>query len=179
MQHHLAFNRTRSNYHCHDASNKVLPSSSCDHHYCSRVSSPSSQTFVSSSLVHHNGRRHYQSGPTSSNSSLLDEEQQSSRKISHGDEIDCTTKLTCTVLNTDGFRRRKSASLNSPANSGRRSLVQSESHSDRRSPFVFNRVSSDCWWTWEAGIALALAELFGKCIRWSPLHALDCYRSVE
>jgi len=32
------------------------------------------------------------------------------------DDIDCTTKLTCL---TDGFRRKKSASLNSPANSGK------------------------------------------------------------
>jgi hypothetical protein len=32
------------------------------------------------------------------------------------DEIDCTSKLTCL---TDGFRRKKSASLNSPANSGK------------------------------------------------------------
>jgi hypothetical protein len=51
---------------------------------------------------------------------LIDDEQQqqSNRRISNGDELDCTTKLTCTVTNNEGFRRKKSASLNSPANSG-------------------------------------------------------------
>jgi hypothetical protein len=80
---------------------------------------PSTQTFVSSSLIQQqNGRRYQTSGPASSNSSLIDDEQQSNRKISNGDEIDCTTKLTCTVTTNEGFRRKKSASLNSPANSG-------------------------------------------------------------
>jgi len=37
------------------------------------------------------------------------------------DEIDCLTKSTCL---TDGFRRKKSASLNSPANSGRKNLFE-------------------------------------------------------
>lgn len=53
----------------------------------------------------------------------MDDEQQqqqlSNRKISNGDEIDYTTKLTCTVANNEVFRRKKSASLNSPANSGK------------------------------------------------------------
>ncbi len=57
---------------------------------------------------------------------MIDEDQQQlHRKNSNGDEIDCTTKLTCTVTTNEGFRRKKSASLNSPANSGktRRDLV--------------------------------------------------------
>jgi hypothetical protein len=54
---------------------------------------------------------------SSSNSSVLGDE--SSRRISNSDEIDCTTKLTCSI---DGFRRKKSASLNSPANSGKRNF---------------------------------------------------------
>jgi len=37
------------------------------------------------------------------------------------DEIDCTTKLTCAI---DGFRRKKSSSLNSPANSGRKKFIK-------------------------------------------------------
>ncbi len=49
----------------------------------------------------------------SSNSSITGDE--SSGRISNGDEIDCVTKLNCPL---DGFRRKKSASLNSPANSG-------------------------------------------------------------
>lgn len=52
---------------------------------------------------------------SSSNSSMLNDDD-SSRKVSNSDEIDCTVKL---VYTTDGFRRKKSASLNSPANSGR------------------------------------------------------------
>jgi hypothetical protein len=51
---------------------------------------------------------------------LIDDEQQINRRISNGDETDCTTKLTCTVTTNDGFRRKKSASLNSPANSGKK-----------------------------------------------------------
>ncbi|CAF4270441.1 unnamed protein product, partial [Rotaria magnacalcarata] len=42
------------------------------------------------------------------------------RRISNGDERDCTTKLTCAVANSEVFRRKKSASLNSPANSENR-----------------------------------------------------------
>ncbi len=49
-----------------------------------------------------------------------EQQQQSNRRISNDDEIDCTTKLTCTVTTNEGFRRKKSASLNSPANSGRK-----------------------------------------------------------
>lgn len=120
----ISLNRTQSNYHCNDSSSKLSPSlatSNCCHQYCSRTS-PSTQTFVSSSLLQQqNGRRHQISGATSSNSSLIDDEQQQqlSRKISNGDDTDCTTKLTCTVTTNDGFRRKKSASLNSPANSGK------------------------------------------------------------
>ncbi len=117
-------NRTQSSYHCNDSLSKLSPSlassNNCCHSYCSRTL-PSTQTFVSSSLIQQqNGRRYQTSGPASSNSSLIDDEQQqqSNRKISNGDEIDCTTKLTCTVATNEGFRRKKSASLNSPANSG-------------------------------------------------------------
>ncbi|UJR28980.1 hypothetical protein I4U23_010198 [Adineta vaga] len=124
----LSLNRTQSNYHCNDSASKLSPSLSthnCCHQYCSRTS-PSTQTFVSSSLMQQqNGRRHQISGATSSNSSLIDDEQQqSSRKISNGDETDCTTKLTCTVTTNEGFRRKKSASLNSPANSENRPTAE-------------------------------------------------------
>jgi hypothetical protein len=131
----VSLNRTQSNYHCNDSLSKLspsLPSNNCCHQYCSRTS-PSTQTFVSSSssslIQQQNGRRHQISGATSSNSSLIDEEQQQlNRKNSNGDEIDCTTKLTCTITTNEGFRRKKSASLNSPANSGktRRDLVDNE-----------------------------------------------------
>lgn len=43
------------------------------------------------------------------------------RTHSNSDEVDCTIKLTCTI---DGLRRKKSASLNSPANSGKRSTTE-------------------------------------------------------
>ena len=51
---------------------------------------------------------------SSSNSSIVTH--QTTRTDSNSDEIDCTSKLTCAV---DGLRRKKSASLNSPANSGK------------------------------------------------------------
>ncbi|CAF1674593.1 unnamed protein product, partial [Adineta ricciae] len=122
----ISLNRAQSNYQCNDSSSKLspsLPASNCCHQYCSRAS-PSAQAFVSPSslLQQQNGRRHQISAATSSNSSLIDDEQQqSSRKVSNGDETDYTTKLTCTVPTTnEGFRRKKSASLNSPANSENR-----------------------------------------------------------
>ncbi|CAF0731184.1 unnamed protein product [Adineta steineri] len=129
----ISLNRTQSNYHCNDSLSKLSPSlpiNNCCHQYCSRIS-PSTQTFVSSSsslIQQQNGRRHQISGATSSNSSLIDDDhhhqqqqQQINRKISNGDDIDCTTKLTCTTVPTnEGFRRKKSASLNSPANSENR-----------------------------------------------------------
>lgn len=49
---------------------------------------------------------------------MINDEPQMNRRISNGDEADCTTKLTCTITHNEGFRRKKSASLNSPANSG-------------------------------------------------------------
>lgn len=66
------------------------------------------QSFLRSPILHETIRT------SSSSSSIVGEE--SSRKISNSEEVDCTTKLTCS---TDGFRRKKSASLNSPANSGK------------------------------------------------------------
>jgi hypothetical protein len=124
LQHKISLNRTESNYYGNDSLSKLSPSlttNNCCHSHCSRVS-PSTQTFVSSpSSTLQNGRRYQMSGPTSSSSSLLDDDHQLTRRISNGDEIDCTTKLTCTITTNDGFRRKKSASLNSPANSGRRS----------------------------------------------------------
>lgn len=125
----MCLNRTQSSHQCNDSLSKLspsLPSNNCCHSYCSRVS-PSIQTVVpslpssssSSSLIQQqNGRRHQTSGPTSSNNSLIEDEQQGNRKISNGDQMDYTTKLTCTVSTNEGFRRKKSASLNSPANSG-------------------------------------------------------------
>jgi hypothetical protein len=121
----ISLNRTQSTLHCNDSLSKLSPSlvsNNCCHPYCSRIS-PSTQTFVSSPLIQQqNGRRYHTSGPTSSNSSLVDDEQQqqSNPRISNVDEIDCTTKLTCTVTANEGFRRKKSASLNSPANSENR-----------------------------------------------------------
>lgn len=122
----IALNRTRSNYQCHDALNKPLLSSmsnhQCDHCYPPRVSSPPASTqHISSSNGQylHSVRRHQLSGTASSNSSLIDDEHQNIRRISNGDELECTTKLTCAVNSNDGFRRRKSASLNSPASSGK------------------------------------------------------------
>lgn len=129
LQTKTSLNRTQSSQHCNDSLNKLSPtllSNNCCHSYCSRVS-PSTQTVVpslpssssSSSLIQQqNGRRHQTSGPTNSNNSLADDEQQGNRKISNGDQMDYTTKLTCTVSTNEGFRRKKSASLNSPANSG-------------------------------------------------------------
>ncbi|UJR20662.1 hypothetical protein I4U23_023784 [Adineta vaga] len=67
------------------------------------------QSLIRSPLLHETNRT------SSSNSSIMGDE--SNRKISNSDELDCTTKLTCV---TDGFRRKKSASLNSPANSEHR-----------------------------------------------------------
>ena len=55
---------------------------------------------------------------SSSNSSIFGDD--SNRRISNNDEINCTTKLTCSI---DGYKRKKSASLNSPANSGRKKKV--------------------------------------------------------
>lgn len=62
---------------------------------------------------------------TSSNSSLLEDEFHVNRRISHGDELDCTTKLTCTVNTNDIHRRRKSVSLNSPASASESDLIRS------------------------------------------------------
>ncbi|CAF1159361.1 unnamed protein product [Adineta steineri] len=42
---------------------------------------------------------------------------ESTRKISNSDEMECTIKLSCSI---DGYHRKKSASLNSPANSEHR-----------------------------------------------------------
>ncbi|CAF0883977.1 unnamed protein product [Adineta ricciae] len=67
------------------------------------------QSFLRSPILHETIRT------SSSNNSIIGDE--SSRKISTSEEVDCTTKLTCS---TDGFRRKKSASLNSPANSEHR-----------------------------------------------------------
>ena len=115
----IGFNRTRSNYHCHDAWSKPLLSS-LSTHYCDHCHPPPPPRISSPPVQTNPTRRHLFSATTttSSNSSLLDDEQPI-RRISHGDDIDCTTKLTCTVNTTDGYRRRKSASLNSPANSGK------------------------------------------------------------
>ena len=124
-----SLNRTQSSYNCNNTSTKYSPTSlsmnNCCHSCCSRTLSSTSQTSNSSSFVQQqttNGRRYQTSGPaSSSNSSLVDDDQQqqTNRRISHGDEIDCTTKLMCTVTNNEGYRRKKSASLNSPANSGK------------------------------------------------------------
>lgn len=65
------------------------------------------QSILRSPTLHENIRT------SSSSSSVTGDE--TTRRISNSDETDCTTKLTCTI---DGFRRKKSASLNSPANSG-------------------------------------------------------------
>ncbi|CAF0777903.1 unnamed protein product [Rotaria sordida] len=112
-------NRTLSSYYCNDPLNKLSPllsSSNCCHQYYSRML-PSNETFHSSSLMQQtNLRRHPLSGPTSSNNSLVNDEPQINRRIPNGDDVDCTTKLTCTVTHNEGFRRKKSASLNSPAN---------------------------------------------------------------
>jgi hypothetical protein len=67
----------------------------------------SHHTISISPILHENIRT------SSSCSSIVGEGM--SRRISNSDETDCTTKLTCPI---DGFRRKKSASLNSPANSG-------------------------------------------------------------
>ncbi|CAF2575947.1 unnamed protein product [Rotaria sp. Silwood2] len=116
-------NRTLSSHYCNDPLNKLsplLPSSNCCHQYYSRML-PSTETFHSSSLIQQtNARRHLLSGPTTSNNSLVNDEPQINRRISNGDDVDCTTKLTCTVTHNEGFRRKKSASLNSPANSDNR-----------------------------------------------------------
>jgi hypothetical protein len=124
IQTKTSLNRTQSTFHCNDSLSKLSPllaTNNCCHRYSSHIS-PSIQTFVSSSLIQQqqNGRRHQTSGATSSNSSLIDDEQQINQRISNGDETDCTTKLTCTVTTNEGFRRKKSASLNSPANSGKK-----------------------------------------------------------
>jgi hypothetical protein len=123
IQTKTSLNRTQSTFHCNDSLSKLSPllaTNNCCHRYSSHIS-PSIQTFVSSSLIQQqqNGR-HQTSGATSSNSSLIDDEQQINQRISNGDETDCTTKLTCTVTTNEGFRRKKSASLNSPANSGKK-----------------------------------------------------------
>ncbi|CAF3358452.1 unnamed protein product [Rotaria socialis] len=126
MQTKNSLNRTLSSYYCNDHLNKLsplLPSSNCCHHYYSRML-PSNETIHLSSLIQStNIRRHPISGLTSSNSSLISDEPQMNRRISNGDELDCTTKLTCTVANSEVFRRKKSASLNSPANSESRPTV--------------------------------------------------------
>lgn len=83
------------------------------------------------------------SGPTSSTSSLLDDDQQLTRRISNGDDIDCTTKLTCTITTNDGFRRKKSASLNSPANPGKRSEYRPRDEAQVGFFFVDNRPTAE------------------------------------
>ena len=121
FQHKLTFNRTLSNYHYHDSSKKPSPSFSsnnCDQCPCSRLSSPLARAFVSPSRISNDGRRNQLPGANGSDACLADDERQHHRYISHGDALECTTQLTCTVNNNDGSRRRKSASLNSPASIG-------------------------------------------------------------
>lgn len=43
------------------------------------------------------------------------------RKDSNSDTNDCTTKLTCL---TNSFKRKKSSSLNSPPNSGKKNIIK-------------------------------------------------------
>lgn len=167
----MFLNRTQSSHHCNDSLNKLSPSlasNNCCHSYCSRVL-PSTQTVVpsilSSSLIQqqNGGRRHQTSGPTSSsNSSLVEDEQQGNRKISNGDHTDCTTKLTCTVTHNEGIRRKKSASLNSPANSGMNEIKSLSKFIRAGVFFWMNRKSSNCWWTRTTWIALVLEKLFRK-----------------
>ena len=76
------------------------------------------------------------------------------RTHSNSDEVDCTIKLTCAI---DGLRRKKSASLNSPANSGKRS--PNEFLSITCGLF---RKPSNCGGTRTERIALVMAQLFGK-----------------
>lgn len=154
----IFLNRTQSSHHCNDSLNKLSPSlasNNCCHSYCSRVLpstqtvGPSILTSSSSSLIQqqNGGRRHQISGPASSNSSLIDDEQQQgNRKISNGDQTDCTTKLTCTVTNHEGIRRKKSASLNSPANSGMTEeiIVEIRQVLNVTGVFFVNRKSSNC-----------------------------------
>lgn len=121
----IFLNRTQSSYNCDNSLTKYSPSSmnNCCHSYCTRTLSSTNQTFSSSPFIQQqtNGRCYQTSGPTSSsNSSLIDDDQQTNQRNSHGDETDCTTKLTCTVTSNEVYRRKKSASLNSPANSENR-----------------------------------------------------------
>ncbi len=68
------------------------------------------QPILISPIIHEHVRT-----SSSTCSSIISDE--ISRRVSNSDETDCTTKLTCTI---DSFRRKKSSSLNSPANSEHR-----------------------------------------------------------
>ena len=95
----------------------LLPSNCC-HQYCTHLLS-STVTCNSSSLVQQtNGQQYLLSKLTSCNNSLINDESQTDRPVSNTDKIDCITKSKCMITTNEGFRRKKSASLNSPANSG-------------------------------------------------------------
>ena len=104
----------------HDLFNKqssLLQSSNCCHQHCTHLST-STETCHSSLLIQQTNGQQYPLSKLISHNSLINDESQINRRIFNNDEIDCTTKLTCMITNNDGFRRKKSASLNSPANSG-------------------------------------------------------------
>ena len=60
--------------------------------------------------------------------------------VSISDETDCTTELTCTI---DSFRRKKSSSLNSPANSEHRPTADELER--RESPWRCRSYSVSCF----------------------------------
>jgi hypothetical protein len=98
---------------------------------------------------------------SSSNSSIVTHA--NARTHSNSDDVDCPVKLTYPF---DGLRRKKSASLNSPANAGKEDNGRCRAGGSFCTKTVscrsVNRRAADSRRTRTTRIAVVLAQLFGK-----------------